>query len=123
MSGGLQRHMAAFWLKGCYDGDPRIHSHVKIKGLGETGELGKGGREAWRMARKEWNTALSRVWSSRSTVSTGVHYWIIEIMCATYIAPQSGEGLQSTYQLLLISPPSPPAFPFLLICIYLISVE
>jgi hypothetical protein len=46
--------MAAFWLKGCCDGDPRIHSHVKIKGLGETGE-GDQGRAAWRMARKEWN--------------------------------------------------------------------
>jgi hypothetical protein len=44
--------MAAFWLKGCCDGDPRIHSHVKIKGLGETGGAGEGdqGRAAWRMA-------------------------------------------------------------------------
>jgi hypothetical protein len=109
--------MAAFWLKDCCDGDPRIHSHVKIKGLGETGELGKGikgGQHgARRMARKEWNSVLSRVWRRRrrrrsSTVSTGVHYWILEIMCATYIAPQSGEGLQSTYQLLLIIPPRRP---------------
>jgi hypothetical protein len=55
----------------------------------------------------------SRVWSRSSTVSTGVHYWIIEIMCATYIAPQSGEGrLQSTtYQLLLIISPLPLAVP------------
>jgi len=103
--------MAAFWLKGCCDGDPRIHSHVKIKGLGETGE-GKG-RAAWRMAHGQEDMGYYRgcgMWSrSRSsTVYTGVYYWIIGIMCATYIAPQSGEGLQSTtYQLFLISPRRP----------------
>jgi hypothetical protein len=50
--------MAAFWLKGCCHAVTTIpeffHSHVKIKGLGETGE-GDQGRAAWHMARKEWN--------------------------------------------------------------------
>jgi hypothetical protein len=38
--------MAAFWLKGC-------GSHVKIKGLGETGEGGGGGREKGAGSREE----------------------------------------------------------------------